>query len=347
MPKVGTMKNLPTFFLINIFLCLSLSAVTHETQKITLQLAWKNQFQFAGYYMAKEKGFYADANLDVEIEEDMGENAIEKVLAAEGRYGIGHSSLIVDMANGKKIKMLYAAFQSSPSVFIALKDSNISKIRDFQKRRIMVTSGMAREVSLQAMLKKHGLETSDLIHQKHSYTIESLLRGETDIMASYISNEPFLLKERGKEFVVFDPAEEGFDFYSDILFTSLAELTNHKERASAFMEASLKGWEYAFSHIDESVALIMKKHNTQNKSKEALKFEAEALKKVAYYHSAKLGAIEAQKLQRIYDIYNVMGAIQNETRVDEFFVSQAKALLNPQEIAYLEKKKIIKIQKIK
>ena len=335
------MKSLFRILVLLATLAFVLSASEKKVEKISLQLSWKHQFQFAGYYMAKEKGYYADANLDVELIEHNNVNVVDEVLNKKTTYGVGHSSIITDIANGKKLKMLFPAFQSSPSVLIALKEAHVSTIEEFRDKRIMVTEDMSSEVSLQAILKKNKLNISDMEVQKHSYNIESLLQGETDIMASYISNEPYVLKKQEKEFVIFDPADEGFDFYSDILFTTNDEIFIHPQRAKAFAEASLKGWEYAFSHIDESVAVVLAKYNTQNRTKEALLYEAHALKKLAYASDAKLGELQKIKLQRIYDIYNVLGFIKNNIEIDKVYHTFNKKLLTPQEETYLKEKKYI------
>ncbi|MBN2817082.1 MAG: diguanylate cyclase [Campylobacterales bacterium] len=328
-------------FIFTIFLSLSLSA--QELEQVSLQLAWKHQFQFAGYYMAKEKGFYEDAGFDVDIREFSGLDTIEEVLSGRATYGIGRSSLIIDIARGKELQMLAAIFQSSPSVFIALSDSGIYSIKDFKNKKIMVTQDMSNAVSLQSMLKKHHLSSEDMHLQKHSYSVDSLLNGETDIMAAYISNEPFLLKEKNREIRVFRAQNEGFDFYDDILFTSSFNVQKSMKRVGDFRDASLKGWEYAFAHIDETVDVIAKKYNTQKKSKNALRFEGEELKKLAYEQGHQLGEIDSNKIQRAYDVYNVMGLIQNNIDIHSFIFKYAHSFLTLKEKKYLVNKKMIKV----
>ena len=255
------MKPILNFILLILFLLYPLQA--KELEKVSLQLQWFDQFQFVGYYIAKEKGFYKEAGLDVEIKKfDYGITSINEVLNGKATYGIGRSSLIIDKSLGKKINLLASIFQSLPSVLLARKDSNINSI----------------------------------------------------------SNEPFILKEKGIKYTVFDPKDYGFDFYSDILFTSSDEIKNHKQRAINFKKASLKGWEYAFKHIDESVELILQKYNSQKKSKKALLFEAEALKELAFYENKELGNIDIGKLERIYDIYNTLGLVENPIDFIEFIV---------------------------
>jgi len=336
-----TLLRKALFFLLLLFV--STLTAAQNLEHVSLQLAWKHQFQFAGYYMAQEKGFYKDAGFDVTLREIDGTDVIGEVLDGKATFGVGRSSLIIDISRGRDLQILAAIFQSSPSVFIALQTSDVKTVSDFKNKRIMVTEDMSNAISLQAMLKKHHLSTEDMILQKHSYSIESLLNGETDIMASYITNEPFTLKERGELVRVFNPHEEGFDFYDDILFTSTFTAQNYPQKVAAFTKASLQGWEYAFSHIDETVAVILKKYNTQNKSKEALLHEAKELKKLAYLGTEKLGAINLNKIQRAYDVYNVMGLIEKSLEINSFIFKSSQTFLSLQERKYLENKKLIRM----
>ena len=326
-----------------VLLLLFISTLTaaQNLEHVSLQLAWKHQFQFAGYYMAQEKGFYRDAGFDVELREFSGVDTVHEVVSGRATFGVGRSSLIIDIAQGKELQMLAAIFQSSPSVFIALQSSGINSVSDFKNKRIMVTQDMANAVALQGMLNKHHISTEDMILQKHSYSIESLLNGQTDIMASYTTNEPFLLQAKGEAIRVFTPQDEGFDFYDDILFTSTFRAENSAKQVAAFTKASLKGWKYAFAHKDEAVALILQKYNTQNRSKEALLYEAKELEKLAYLGNQELGFINRNKIQRAYAIYNVMGLIQKSVDIESFIFKNTQAFLTLQEKKYLQNKKHI------
>ena len=288
-------------------------------EKVSLQLHWLDQFQFAGYYMAKKRGFYEEVGLDVTFKKYHDSiNTLDEVMLENATYGVGRSSLISDRSKGVDVKLLAAIFQSSPLVILTTKESNITKIEDFKNKRVMPLSNPLDTVSLQAMANQNGIEKSDIVPLRHSFDVDDLINKKTDLMVSYISNEPFLLQEKGVDYTIFDPKDYGFDFYSDLLFTSGDEITKHPQRAKNFTAASLKGWEYAFSHIEESVELIFSKYNSQNKSKKALFFEAKALKALAYFKSRELGHINRQKIQRIYDIFNVLGYVEDEIVLDEF-----------------------------
>merc|ERR1711941_243291 len=120
------MKHL--FLILIIFINFTQAA---EAKKIILQLSWLHQFQFAGYYVAKELGFYKELGIDLEIKEykyglDLS-NAIENNKAD---FVIGRSSLLIDKFEGKDIVIIAAIFQNSPLMLLVKKDSGIKKIED-------------------------------------------------------------------------------------------------------------------------------------------------------------------------------------------------------------------------
>lgn len=314
-----------------------------ELKKVTLQLSWFNQFQFAGYYVAKEKGYYAQAGLDVEIKPfAFGLNIPQNVADAKVDFAIGRETLLLERANGKKIVALYALFQVSPLILIAKEDSHIKSLSDFSSKRIMGTINDSSEVSLKAMLNSAGIKETDYHFIEHSHNVQDLLDNKVDIMSAYISKAPFELKEKNVPYTVFSPQEYGFDMYSDFLYTSETLIQKDSNTINAFKEASLKGWQYAYSHLEETSDLILQRYNTQNLSKEELLYEAQELRKLSFYKTETLGKIQKSKLQRIYDLYNVMGFIPKKLHVEEFVLHNFGELTK-KERQYLQNKQDIKI----
>lgn len=337
------MQNIIKFLLLISVITTLLTA--QNLEKVSVQLQWLDQFQFAGYYLAKEKGFYKDIGLDVTIKKHNPDiNVVDEVTSKRATFGIGRSSLLQDKSNGADIILLSAIFQSSPSIIIAREDSGIMSIEDFKGKKMMTLPDVSSDVSVLAMEYKNGITLSDIIVQKHSYDVNDLIQKHTDLMAAYISNEPYLMKQKGYGVKIFDPKDYGFDFYSDILFTSADEVKNHTQRVVNFKNATLKGWEYAFTHIDEAVEIILQKYNTQHKSKEALFYEAKELRKLAYYRTQNLGVIDQYKIQRTYDIYNVLHLLKNPIDLDTFVfhVDKNQIILTQKEKEYLKSHPIIK-----
>ena len=340
------MKVIPRFLIIlflHVMFFVSYAFSNPPLKKVTLQLSWFDQFQFAGYYMAKEKGFYKDAGFDVEIIPfRFGLDIPKDVEEGKTDFAIGRETLILERASGKSIVALYALFQVSPIILIAKESSNIKSIRDFMGKRIMATIDDASEVSLKAMFNASHLSNKAYTFIEHSHNIQDLVDEKVDIISAYISKAPFDLKQENVPYRVFSPSEHGFDMYSDFLFTSEKLIKENHDMVVAFKEASLKGWQYAYSHIDESVDVIFEKYNSQKLSKEALSYEGEELKKLSFYQTETLGKIEKNQLQRIYDLYNVMGFISKQMKIESFVLNNFGELTK-EEREYLDFKGEIKV----
>ena len=280
----------------------------HANESLNVQLLWKNQFEFAGFYMAKEKGFYKAEGLDVSLKEfDFSVHIVDDVLSGKADFGVGQSSVVLEALQGKKVVLLNALFQHSPRVLLSKKRADLQTIKDFKNKKIMLDSDLVSTATFSAMMQRNGIKPSDYTILQHSFNVDSLVDGTTDLMTVYRSNEPYELKKRGIDFTLFDPADYGFDMYANILFTSQEYLQIHPQIVKKFQKATLKGWEYAFSHIGESVDVILEKYNTQHKSREALLYEAKVLQKLAYDKSAPFATISPLKIYNIANIYRLLG----------------------------------------
>ena len=122
------------FFIL--FFMLSTSLLANE--KIVLQLKWLHQFQFAGYYAAKEKGFYSEFGLDVEIRQrDRQKNNIEQVISGEAEYGVSDSVLLLYKAKNEPVTIVAPIFQHSPGVILTLKSSGIDSPYKLNNKKLM------------------------------------------------------------------------------------------------------------------------------------------------------------------------------------------------------------------
>jgi len=318
----------------------------NEYEKVSLQLQWKFQFQFAGFIMAKEKGFYKDIGLDVNIKEwKQNINMADIVLDQTSTYSIARPTLLIDIANGKDILLLATIFQSSPLALVTTKESGITSIKDFKHKRMMATQDMHTDASLISMIFSQGVDIKDIVIQNPSFNVKDLIDKKTDLIASYISNEPFLLKQLGAEPIIFSPKDFGFNYYNDLLITSQEHFNQNPKQVQNFTNASLKGWEYAFDNIDETIQVILKKYNTQNKTKQALKYEANELKKLAYFETNKIGKLEKHKLEKIYSVYKLLGLVKKDISFEKLILNQMYLNLNltRQEQEYLYNNKIIRM----
>ena len=317
-----------------------------QEQKVSLQLFWKHQFEFAGYYIAKEKGFYQEYNLDVDIKEFQSNiNIVEDIKNKKTTFAIGNPSLIINQSIEDNLLLLAAIFQSSPGTIVSLQSSGIKEYKDFKKRSIMIQNNdpIGRAAYIFLLKSKNISLEKDMTLLEHSFNIYDLINKKTDLMTIFASNELYELDRLGIKYNLFNPIDTDIDFYDDILFTTQEHRKNDPQMVENFTKASLKGWQYAFDHIDETIELILEKYNAQNKTKEALFYEANFLKKLAYKNTTTLGKIEKTVIQRIYDMYNLIGLTRHKIDLNKFIYDKKYTLFSKEEKKYLLHKKKIKM----
>ena len=310
------MNPLHIFFAL-LILVQALNCPAQAVQSVSLQLLWKNQYQFAGYYIAKEKGFYAEEMLEVDIREyKQDTNIVGVITNHEADFAVGRSSILVGKASGSSNTAMFKTFQKSPLMLLTRGD--IQTPADLRNKRVMLTSDAREMAEIQAMLIKAGISANDYIHQEHSFNISDLINNKTDAMGAYISNEPYQMLLKQQPYAIIHSADYGFDMYNDILFTHNDTIIKRPLLTSQFYKASIKGWLYAFENIEETAKIIFEKYNTQNRTLDALIYEGKALKKLALIDGTPFGEILQERFQAMENIYLISGHLTPPYNTSDF-----------------------------
>ena len=323
------------------------STFLNANEKIVLQLKWFHQFQFAGYYAAKEKGFYDEVGLNVEIRQrDLKYNNIDEVINGNAQYGVADSILILYRLKQQPVVIVSPIFQHSPSVFISLKKSNISSVYELNNKDILFYPNDTDGFSLLAMIKKFDLDVN-LVRERYKDDYMRLINNEVDVMPAYIANEPFLFKEKGYDVNIINPTNYGFDMYGDMLFTNEDEAKNNPIRVEKFKEATLKGWKYALENKEEITQLINEKYSKE-KSIEHLRYEANAIDSLINKDVTPLGYLDQGRIRYISEMYEYYGLTESKIDLNDFLFDEIskkdkKLSLSDEEIKYLKDNPILKV----
>ncbi|WP_187149326.1 ABC transporter substrate-binding protein [Desulforapulum autotrophicum] len=286
-------------------------------QSVVLQLAWKHQFQFAGYYAALEKGYYRDAGLEVTlVQGGEGRFAREELLDGRAQYGVAGAELILHRAGGDPFVVLAPIFQHSPSILLIRADSGISSFQGLVGKRVMLLPG-TKDADILAAFQNEGIDESEFIRLDQSYDLNDLINGRTDCVSAYSTNEPWLLEQAGVKPGILLPRTYGVDFYSDCLFTTDKEIAAHPDRAARFLRASLQGWEYAMANREETIDLIINRYKV-NKSKDHLRHESEAMEKLMLPDLVEIGHMSPGRWRHIANTYAALGMLDPEFDLQGF-----------------------------
>lgn len=294
--------------LVLFFACSPLSAL----EQVTLQLNWKHQFQFAGYYTAIEKGYFHEAGYEVRlVEADDARNPIASVLKGEALFGVGASELALHRARGEPVVALATILQHSPLVLLA--NSKVANnVHALSGRRIML---MPHETELYAYFKREGITRYQA--EQHSFDPADLISGKVDAISAYSTDEPFVLQKAGFPFALFTPRSVGIDFYGDTLFTTEQAIKANPRGVRAFRDAALKGWEYAMAHPEEIADLIIARYSKRHE-KGHLMFEAGEMQRLMQPELVEIGHMTEGRWQQIAQHYAELGMLPANTALNGF-----------------------------
>ncbi|MDX1351592.1 MAG: ABC transporter substrate-binding protein [Thiomicrorhabdus sp.] len=290
---------------------------------VKLQLKWQHQFQFAGFYMAQAKGFYQDAGLNVEfIEAKPGINPINEVLSGKSEFGIGTSELLLNYVKNKHVVVLGVIFQHSPLGLAVLENSGIDTIHDLVGRKVMIEENSSE---IYAFLQHSQIRPEQLILQPHGFNIEDLINQNVDATSIYTTSEIYDLAKHKIPYRVFTPRMAGIDFYGDNFFTTESFLRKHPNLVEQFRRASIRGWKYAMSNIDETVQYIQQ-HYAQQKTIAELKFEAQAMQDLMRTDLIEPGHMSDRRWQHIASVYQELGLLQKIPDLEGFIYQKSRIL---------------------
>lgn len=230
-----------------------------ELFKLRYRLKWLHQAQFAGAYMAKEKGFYQDRGLDVEILPGGGDHQPYQSLM-EGSTDISNFNLITALKYydpQNPIVMLAQTSQKNSTLLVGKKSSGIRSIGDLRGKKIGVWRDEGGDHT-RFFLESLNLDIRAI---PLDWSVNLLLEDAVDMMNAMTYNEYHRVLMSGldeDDLVVFDLADYSFDLVDDGIYTTQAFFDRHPRQCRDFTAATLAGWNYALQHPQETLAVVLR-----------------------------------------------------------------------------------------
>ncbi|MGN6548488.1 MAG: ABC transporter substrate-binding protein [Pararhizobium sp.] len=235
--------------------------------KVTLQLKWVTQAQFAGYYVAKDKGFYKDENLDVTIKPGGPDIAPEQVIKGGGADVIVDwmAAALAARERGVALVNIAQPFQKSGLLLVCRKDSGIKSPADFKGKTLGVWF-FGNEYPFYAWMAKLGLPTdggpNGVKVLKQAFNVDPLVQKQAACISAMTYNEYGQILDAGfkpDDLVVFNYREQGVGMLEDGLYVLQDDLKKPEfvDKMARFVKASMKGWDYANAHPDEAAQIVI------------------------------------------------------------------------------------------
>jgi NitT/TauT family transport system substrate-binding protein len=251
-------------------------ATAHAADPVTIQLKWVTQAQFAGYFVAKDKGFYKDAGLDVTINPGGPDVAPPQVIAGGGADVIVDwmPSALASREKGVPLVNVSQTFKGSGLELTCRKETGIKVPADLKGRTIGVWFG-GNEYPFLSWMSKLGIKTDGSPDGvkiiKQGFNVDPLLQKQADCVSTMTYNEYWQVIDGGykpSDLVVFKYEDQGVATLEDGLWVIEAKLKDPAfvAKMAKFVKASMKGWDYARDHVDEAVKIILTADTTGAKT---------------------------------------------------------------------------------
>jgi len=244
----------------------------HAAEKVTIQLKWVTQAQFAGYYVAQDKGYYQAEGLDVTIKPGGPDIGTPQVLAGGGADVIidWMPSALASREKGVALVNIAQIFKKSGMMLTCRKDSGIKSPSDFRGKTLGVWF-YGNEYPFLSWMSKLGIPTTGgsngVTVLKQGFNVDPILQKQAECVSTMTYNEYWQIVDAGlspSELVVYKYEDQGVSTLEDGLYVMEKNLKNKAfvSKMARFLKASIKGWKYAGDHPDEAADIVLENDDT-------------------------------------------------------------------------------------
>jgi len=255
-----------------VMLTAGLAFAAHAADKVTIQLKWVTQAQFAGYYVAQDKGYYSADGLDVTIKPGGPDIATPQVIAGGGADVIVDwmPSALASREKGVALVNIAQIFKQSGMMLTCRKDSGIKSPADFRGKTLGVWF-YGNEYPFLSWMSQLGIPTTGgsngVTVLKQGFNVDPILQKQAECVSTMTYNEYWQVVDAGlspSELVVYKYEDQGVATLEDGLYVLEKNLRNKAfvDKMARFLRASIKGWKYAADHPDEAADIVLENDDT-------------------------------------------------------------------------------------
>ena len=285
---------------------LALSAMAAQAaDKVTLQLKWVTQAQFAGYYVAKDKGFYEEEGLDVEIKPGGPDIAPAQVIAGGGADVVldWMPSALASREKGLPLVNIAQPFKSSGMMLTCRKDTGITSPEDFRGKTLGVWF-FGNEYPFLSWMSQLGIPTDGgedgVTVLKQGFNVDPLLQKQADCISTMTYNEYWQVIDAGiapEDLIVFKYEEQGVSTLEDGIYVLEENLKDPAfvDKMVRFVRASMKGWKWAEENPDEAADIVLENDATGAQTE---KHQRRMMGEIAKLTAGSNGALDPADYER-------------------------------------------------
>jgi NitT/TauT family transport system substrate-binding protein len=300
--------------------------------QVLLAVDWVIAGQHAPFFVALDKGFYADQNLAVTISRGYGSgDTVKRIAAKQGTFGFADSgALIAARANDEvKVKAVAAIYGEPGAAILYNAKKGISKPKDLEGVTIAGSAGSATPRLFPAFAKANGIDAAKV---KWAFVEPAAVNalfatGKVDAVGLFVLEAPILRNltkdNKDVEVGVMRYADHGLKFYGNVLIAQEDTIAGSPDLVRRFVAATLQGFEYALNNLDEAVAIFGKYQRDPGPAQ--ARQELELVKQLAYSEEAKahgIGAFDPKKVALSIELISQGLELKRTISAEEYYTPE-------------------------
>ncbi|MDM8544604.1 ABC transporter substrate-binding protein [Desulfococcaceae bacterium HSG9] len=252
------------------------AAAAEQSKAITIRLNWIPNAMFAGILLAKERGWYDGAGINLTIKGwKQGISSINEVVSGAAQIGVAEGgAIIIARVAGKAVKAIAVQYQKSPFCLMSKKAMGIKTPEQLAGKKIGLNCSESKLMT-QIVLAHQGMRFKDIIPVQTGWALKPLIDDKIDVFAAFMTDEPLAMQEQGYEVTYIPAFKYGYDFYSGAYFVTDTLIREQPQLIRIFLKVTLRGWQEAFKTPAETAKLIIKKYYPKG----SLNHETEEIKR--------------------------------------------------------------------
>ena len=303
--------------------------VNASSRKLTMQLDWKFNAQFAGLMVADHENFYARRGVAVALEPWQSGMLVTDVVANDPlTLGCAEQNLVLEaQARGAPIVALATMLQASPLALMSLPETEVDSLEDLVGKAVGVPIDGLQAMRLVTGVSGLPADAIEVRQIPYEAKFDALTSGDLAAIQCYAVDEPIEFERRtGIVPAVLPLGAAGHEAYAQVIFAHRDLLTSQPDEVRAFLAATFEGWRLALADIPASAALIVERYAEPGGKYADLDYQRRSLELVADYvqqgvTAETIGVISPERWQRMADRFVEYGILPAAPPLEQSFAA--------------------------
>lgn len=299
------------------------AAPKQELQKIRLGLGYIPNVQFAPFYVAQKKGFYAEEGLEVEIEYGFEDDFVALTAQGEREFAVASGDQVL-LAQAQGVPIIYVMrwYQRYPVALVVPKSEGVATFQDLAGKKVGIPGLFGGSfVAWKAMLHETGLDESSVTLEEIGFTqVAALQQGSIDAAMVFIANEPVQLRNQGIEVDLFEVSDY-VNMISNGLVVGEKLLQENPELVGKMVRASLKGLDHTIKNPEEAFGIV--REVVPEMTDEDAPVQRQVLDvSIELWKSDSLGVTSQEDWQATMDVMTETGLLEEPVEIEKVYTNQ-------------------------